>query len=66
MQIWLVIIDYSLMALHMVHDHMRSYGVGFRGIKINKELPQSVGKSRQRYREYLEEQKKQKKRTENF
>ena len=54
------------MALHMVHDHMRSYGVGFRGIKIYKELPQSVGKSRQRYREYLEEQKKQKKRTENF
>ena len=39
--------DHSLMALRMVHDHIRSY----------KELRQSVGKSRQCYQEYLEEQK---------
>ena len=30
--------DYSLVALHMVHDHMRSYEVGPHDMKINKEL----------------------------
>ena len=48
----------------MVHDHMRSYEVGSHDIKINKELFQSVGKSRQNYQEYLEEQRKQKNQTE--
>ena len=56
--------DHSLMALRMMHDHLRSYEVGPHDIKINKELCQSVGKSRQRYQEFLEEQKKQKKQTE--
>ena len=44
----------------MVHDHMRSYEAGRLVMKINKELCQSAGKSRQLYQEYLEEQKKQK------
>ena len=48
------------MALHMVHDHMQSYEVGPHYMKINKEFFQSVGKSRQHYQEYLEEQKKNK------
>ena len=52
------------MALRMVHDHMRSYEAGRLVMKINKELCQSAGKSRQLYQEYLEEQKKQRKQTE--
>ena len=52
------------MTLRVVHDHMRSYEVGSHDIKINKELCQSVGKSRQNYQEYLEEQRKQKNQTE--
>ena len=48
--------DHSLMALRMVHNHMRSYEVGRHDMKINKELHQSLGKSRQRCQEYLEEQ----------
>ena len=50
----------------MVHDHMRSYEVGSHDIKINKELCQSVGKSRQNYQEYLEEQRKQKSNRKRF
>ena len=38
--------DHSLMALRMAHDHMRSYEVGPRDMKINKERRQSRGKSR--------------------
>ena len=53
--------DHSLMVLHMLHNHMRSYEVGRHNMKINKELRQSVGKSSQRCQEYLKEQKKQKK-----
>ena len=56
--------DHSLKALRIVHDHMRSYEVGPRDMKINKELLQPVGKLRRRYQEYLEKQKKQKKQTE--
>ena len=43
--------DHSLMALRMMHDHihMRSYEVGPQDIKINKQLRQSAGKSRQCY-----------------
>ena len=43
--------DHSLMALRMMHDHihMRSYEVGPQDMKINKELRQSAGKSRQCY-----------------
>ena len=52
-----------LMALHMVHDHIRFYEVG-PDMEIIKELRQSVGKSRQCYQEYLEEQRKQKEQTE--
>ena len=48
----------------MVYDHMRSYEVGPHDMEINKELCQSVGKSRQRFQEYLKEQKKLKKRPE--
>ena len=48
----------------MVHDHMRSYEVGPHTMEINKELRQSVGKSRQRFQEYLKEQKKLKKQPE--
>ena len=40
--------DHSLMALFMVHDHIRSYEVGSCDMKINKKLRQSVGKSKQR------------------
>ena len=47
----------------MVHDHIRFYEVR-PDMKINKELHQSVGKSRQCYQEYLEEQRKQKEQTE--
>ena len=45
--------DHSLMALRMVDDHIRSYEVGPHDMKINKELRQSVGKSRQRYQNSL-------------
>ena len=38
--------NHSLMALHMVHDHMRPYEVGPHDMKINKELCLSAGKSR--------------------
>ena len=48
----------------MVHDHMQYYEVSPYDVKIHEELCQSVGKSRQRYQEYLEEQKKQKQQTE--
>ena len=43
--------DHSLMALRMMYDHihMRSYEVGPQDMKINKELRQSAGKSRQCY-----------------
>ena len=41
--------DHSLMALFMVHDHIRSCEVGPCDMKINKKLRQSVGKSKQRY-----------------
>ena len=53
--------DHSIMALRLVHDDMQSYEVGPHDMKINKELHQFVAKSRQRYQEYLEEQKKKKK-----
>ena len=43
--------DQSLMALCMTHDHMRSYEAGSHVMKINKELCQSVKKSRQCYEE---------------
>ena len=56
--------DHSLVALRMmhdqVHDHMRSYEVGPHDMKMNKGLIQYVGTSRQRYQEYLVQQKKQK------
>ena len=38
--------DHSLMALRLVHDHMRSCELGRHHMKINKQLCQSVGKSR--------------------
>ena len=50
----------------MAHDYMRSYEVGPRDMKINKERRQSRGKSRQRYQEHLEEQNKQKDLKRNF
>ena len=43
---------------------MQSYEVGPHDMKINKELCQSVGQSRQSYQKYLEEQKNQKKQIE--
>ena len=58
--------DHSLMALHMVHDHMQSYEVGPHYMKINKELFQSVGKSRQRYQEYLEQRKNCRRRNQGY
>ena len=56
--------DHSLIALYMTHDHMWSYGVGPHDMQISEELCQSVGKSRQCYQKYLEQQKKQKRQTE--
>ena len=56
--------DHSSMVFHMVHDHMQYYEVSPYDVKIHEELCQSVGKSRQHYQEYLEEQKKQKQQTE--
>ena len=38
--------DHSLMALRMANDYMRSYEVGPRDMKINKERRQPRGKSR--------------------
>ena len=56
--------DHSLIALYMAQDHMWSYGVGPHDMQISKELCQSVGKSRQCYQKYLEQQKKQKRKRE--
>ena len=58
--------DHSLMALHIVHDHTRSYEVCPHDMKVHEELCQSAGKSRQHYQECLEEEKKQKKQTEKY
>ena len=55
----------SLMALRMAHDHMITKEMGPHNIEINKELRRSIRKSRQRYDEYLEEQSKRKRVTEN-
>ena len=55
----------SLMALRMAHDHMITKEMGPHNIEINKELRRSIRKSRQRSDEYLEEQSKRKRVTEN-
>ena len=48
----------GMSSLCMVHDHMRAKKTGSRNIEINKELRRSVGKPKQRYGKYLEEEKK--------
>ena len=52
--------DHLSVVLNMVHDQMQSYEAAPHDMKINKELCQFVGKSRQHYQQYLEERRKQK------
>ena len=54
-------LESSLIALRMVHDHMRAKDAAPHDIQISKDLRKSVGKSRQRYHEYLEQHKNEKK-----
>ena len=52
--------DHLSVVLNMVHDQVQSYEAAPHDMKINKELCQFVGKSRQHYQQYLEERRKQK------
>ena len=45
----------------MVHDHMRAKDAAPHDIQISTDLRKSIGKSRQRYHEYLEQHKNEKK-----
>ena len=50
--------EFSLMALRMIHNHMRAKDVAPHNIQISKDLQISVVKSRQRYGNYIKQNPK--------
>ena len=52
--------EFSLMALQMIHGHMRANDVAPHNIQISKDLRISVVKSRQRYGDYMKQNNQEK------